>query len=151
MDRSGRACSRTACPDQTFPILQAESASPAVIVRDVIVMGNGRNVIVRPIEEHLKTSPAIEECVLACPAQTHLVAVVSPAAEPADEAEIVAQLARTNATLGPDRQIRRAIVAAPRFSVENGLLTSQFKPKRRQIVDAYQKELDDDREGIHAR
>jgi long-subunit acyl-CoA synthetase (AMP-forming) len=108
-------------------------------------------VIVRPIEEHLKTSPAIEECVLACPAQTHLVAVVSPADGIVDEAEIAAQLARTNATLDPDRQVRRAIVADPRFSFENGLLTSQFKPKRKQIIDAYRKELDDDNGGIHAR
>ena len=57
---------------------------------DVIVLDNGKKVIVRPIEEYLKASPAIEECVVFCPTQTHLVAVVSPAAEPADEPAIAA-------------------------------------------------------------
>ncbi len=46
---------------------------------DVIVLDNGKKVIVRPLEEYLKASPAIDDAVIFCPAQTHLVAVVSPA------------------------------------------------------------------------
>ncbi len=34
---------------------------------DVIVLDNGKKVIVRPLEEYLKASPAIEECVVLCP------------------------------------------------------------------------------------
>lgn len=98
----------------------------------------------------MKASPAIEECVLFCPTQTHLVAVVSPPWEPADEAAIAAQLALTNATFGRDEQIRKVVVAHNRFSVENGLLTSQFKPRRRRILDAYRSELNDNQGSIHA-
>ena len=116
---------------------------------DVIVLDNGRKVVVRPIEEHMKASPAVEECVLFCPTQTHLVAVVSPAAEPADEPAIAAQLARTNAAFGRDEQIRKVVVAR-RFSVDNDLLTSQFKPKRRQILDAYRSAIHDNQGGVHA-
>jgi long-subunit acyl-CoA synthetase (AMP-forming) len=108
---------------------------------DVIVLENGRKVIVRPIEERMKASPAIEECVLFCPTQTHLVAVVSPAQDPADEAAIAEQLALTNASVEPDERIRRVVVAHSRFSIENELLTSQFKPRRRRILDAYRSEV----------
>jgi long-chain acyl-CoA synthetase len=107
---------------------------------DVIVLDNGRKVIVRPIEERLKAGAAIEECVVFCPAQTHLVAVVSPASEPADEAAIAAQVARANAALGPDEQIGRVVIAG-RFSVEGGTLTSQFKPRRREIFDRYRAQI----------
>lgn len=118
---------------------------------DVIVLENGRKVIVRPIEERMKASPAIEECVLFCPTQTHLVAVVSPAQDPADEAAIAEQLARTNACVAHDERIRRVVVAHGRFSIENELLTSQFKPRRRRILEAYRSEIHDSQGGIIAR
>lgn len=118
---------------------------------DVIVLDNGRKVIVRPIEERMKASPAIEECVLFCPTQTHLVAVVSPAQEPPDEPAIAAQLALTNAGVAPDERIRRVVVAHSRFSIENELLTSQFKPRRRRILEAYRSEIYDNGGGIIAR
>jgi long-subunit acyl-CoA synthetase (AMP-forming) len=112
---------------------------------DVIVLDNGKKVIVRPIEERLKASAAIEDCVVFCPTQTHLVAVISPADVPADEAErrkmITEHVARSNAVLGHDEQIRKVIIASPRFSVENGLLTSQFKPRRPRILDRYRAEI----------
>jgi long-chain acyl-CoA synthetase len=118
---------------------------------DVIVLENGRKVIVRPIEERMKASPAIAECVLFCPTQTHLVAVVSPAGEPADEAAIAQQLALTNASVAADERIRRVVVARAPFSIENELLTSQFKPRRKRILDAYRSEIHDNRGGIVAR
>lgn len=120
---------------------------------DVIVLDNGRKVVVRPLEERMKASPAIEECVVFCPTQTRLVAVVSPAAGvggPDLERAVAAQLARTNAAFGPDEQIRAVVVASPRFSVGNGLLTSQLKPRRGPILDAYRSRIHDTEGGIHA-
>lgn len=105
---------------------------------DVIVLDNGKKVIVRPLEEYLKASPAIEECVVLCPTQTHLVAVVSPATEPADADAIFARLAAANAAFGRDEQIRDVIIAPQPFSVANGMLTSQFKPRRQEILAAHQ-------------
>ncbi len=105
---------------------------------DVIVLDNGKKVIVRPLEEYLKASPAIEECVVLCPTQTHLVAVVSAAAEPPDADAITARLAAANAAFGRDEQIRDVIIAPERFSIANGLLTSQFKPRRQRILAAHQ-------------
>ena len=109
---------------------------------DVIVLDNGRKVIVRPIEERMRSSPAIAECVVYCPDQTRLVAVVSPAAEPADEAAITAHLARANTEAARDEQISLLIIARPAFSIGNGLLTSQYKPRRKQIFEAYRAQIE---------
>ncbi len=117
---------------------------------DVIVLDNGKKIIVRPIEERMKADPAIADCVLFCPGQTELVAVVSPARVPADRAAITARLALTNATLTDDERINRMIVADEPFSIDNGLLTSQYKPKRRQILAAHHAAVHNPEEGIHA-
>lgn len=104
---------------------------------DVIVLDNGRKVIVRPLEEFLKASAAIAEAVVLCPTQTHLVAVVSPAGDPPDGDAIRARLADCNAAFGHDEQIKDLVIAAEPFSIGNGLLTSQFKPRRKRIMQAY--------------
>lgn len=104
---------------------------------DVIVLDNGKNILVRPLEEFLKASAAIDECVVLCPGQARIVAVVSPASEPADTAAITARVAAANATFGPDERIGDLVVAPEQFSVGNGMLTSQFKPRRRRIAETY--------------
>lgn len=116
---------------------------------DVIVLENGKKIVVRPIEEHLMQSPEIEECVVLRPSQTQLVAVVSPAHESANEELIAAQLKATNAAYGRDEQVAKVVVAE-RFTVANGLLTSQFKPRRTQILDRYRNQIISSQEGIHA-
>ncbi|MFJ5264891.1 AMP-binding protein [Streptomyces sp. NPDC088387] len=118
---------------------------------DVIVLDNGKKVVVRPVEEQMKADAAIADCVLFCPGQTELVAVVSPARVPADLDAIGARLALTNAAVTPDERISRVIVANEPFSIGNGLLTSQYKPKRQQILAAHHTAVHDPEEGIHAR
>ncbi|RKS97102.1 long-subunit acyl-CoA synthetase (AMP-forming) [Streptomyces sp. 3211.6] len=117
---------------------------------DVIVLDNGKKVIVRPIEELMRADPAIAECVLFSPTQTDLVAVVSPATAPADHRAIAARLAAVNAATTPDERISRVLVADPPFSIEGGLLTSQYKPKRPDIRAAYHAPLHSQEAGIHA-
>jgi long-subunit acyl-CoA synthetase (AMP-forming) len=108
---------------------------------DVIVLDNGKKVIVTPLEEFLKASQAIEECVVFCPTQTHLVAVVSPASDPPDTGAIAERLAAANAAFGRDEQIKDVVIASERFSIANGMLTSQFKPRRRRILTAYASQI----------
>ncbi len=115
---------------------------------DVIVLDNGKKVIVRPLEEFLRASPAIEEAVIFCPAQTHLVAVVSPASDPPDPAAISARLAQANAWFGADEQVKGLVIAPERFSIGNGMLTSQFKPRRQQILDTYARQIEAARNGF---
>ena len=112
---------------------------------------DGRKVVVRPIEELMRTSAAIDECVVYCPNEASLVAVVSPSAEPADEEAIHDHLARCNAALDPDERISAVVIAEERFSIENDLLTSQFKPQRRRIFDLYRSRILDSHRGVHVR
>jgi long-chain acyl-CoA synthetase len=107
---------------------------------DVVVLDNGKNILVRPLEEFLKDSPAIEECVVACPGRSRLVTVVSPASDPPDTAAIAARVAAANAAFGADERISDVVITPERFSVANGMLTSQFKPRRRRIAETYLRE-----------
>lgn len=126
---------------------------------EVIVRANGRNVVVRPIEERIMGCQAIAECVLFCPDGDRIVGVVSPAhasGQPGPagrEAEdiIRAQVADVNATLGADQRISAVVIAWSGFTVANGLLTSQFKPKRRQIFETYRQEIHDSAGGPYGR
>ncbi|MEO7262650.1 MAG: AMP-binding protein [Jatrophihabitantaceae bacterium] len=117
---------------------------------DVIVLDNGRKVIVRPIEERIQASPAIDACVLFCPTQTSLVAVISPATEPADKDAILAHVAACNAVLAADEQAARVVIAEPRFSTDNGLLSGQFKPRRARILQRYRAEIHAQPQGSEA-
>jgi long-chain acyl-CoA synthetase len=116
---------------------------------DVIVLGNGRKVVVRPIEEFMKRSPEVIECVLFCPNESQLVAVVSPATVPPDLAAIEGQVKLCNDAMTADEQIHRLVVADPPFSIDNGLLTSQFKPRRAEIGRVYEAEITNQRKGNH--
>jgi long-subunit acyl-CoA synthetase (AMP-forming) len=116
---------------------------------DVIVLENGRKVLVRPIEERLCTGPAIDQAVVFCPAEARLVAVVSPARGSADTTEIAAQVARANEAGTRDEQIARVIVAAEPFGVDNGLLTGQFKPRRARIFEQYRTAITAKGDGVH--
>jgi long-subunit acyl-CoA synthetase (AMP-forming) len=118
---------------------------------DAIVLDNGKNVLVRPIEERVRAEPAVAECVIFCPDQTRLVAVVSPAGATPDEPAIARRVAVINETLEPDERISRVVIADPPFSIGNGLLTSQYKPRRQRIFEAYRHEMSAKERGIHAR
>ncbi|MER6526282.1 AMP-binding protein [Streptomyces sp. NPDC001508] len=116
---------------------------------DVIVLENGKKIAVRRIEERLKVCPAIEDCVVTNPSQRQLVAIVSPAVHPADPELVAAALRQANAALENDEKIAKAVLA-DRFSVDNGLLSSQFKPRRKQIEARYRSLVIDPEEGIRA-
>lgn len=116
---------------------------------DVVVLDNGKKIVVRPIEARLRASEAIAECIVHCRAQTELIAIVSTDG-PVDPAAVAEALATANAQAEPDERVRRVIVAEEPFSIASGTLTSQFKPVRRAIVEQYEKSITDPKAGIHA-
>ncbi|MFH9575366.1 AMP-binding protein [Streptomyces sp. NPDC017230] len=117
---------------------------------DVIALDNGRNVALRPIEDRMRQSPAIAECLLFSPGDGELVAVVSPARGNADVAAITAHLKQTNARAARHERISRAVLAPEPFSIDNGLLSSQYKPLRQKIRAAFAAELADRTRGLTA-
>ncbi|MGW5043537.1 AMP-binding protein [Streptomyces griseoluteus] len=116
---------------------------------DVIVLDNAKKIIVRPIETRFRDTGAVAECVVYCPSQAGLVAVVSPHPGPVDTAAIGQALAAVNAASERDERIIRVIVADEPFTVEGGLLTSQFKPIRKRIADRFRDRIDNPKAGIH--
>ncbi|WP_447872590.1 AMP-binding protein [Serratia fonticola] len=108
---------------------------------NVIVLDNGKKIDVQPIEARLRNEGAITECVIFSPQQTELVAVISPSSTPADTQAIHAALKRVNAITEKDEFISRLVIASQPFSIDNGLLTSQYKPIRKAIFERYQHEL----------
>lgn len=118
---------------------------------DVIVLDNGKKIIVRPVETRFRDTGAVADCVVYCPSQAGLVAVVSPHAGAVDTTAVAQALAAVNAASEPDERLTRVIVADEPFTVDNGLLTSQFKPIRQRIGDRYRDHIDNPKAGIHAR
>ena len=58
-------------------------------------------------------------------------------------------LRQANALLGHDEQLAKAVLA-DRFTIDNGLLSAQFKPRRKQIEERYRRLVVDPEEGIRA-
>jgi long-subunit acyl-CoA synthetase (AMP-forming) len=102
-------------------------------VDDLIVLSTGRNILVAPIEERVRNHPAIHECVLYGHGKPFLTALISPASDPADREAIKGHIRATNETLFPEQRLRGIVISPERFSIENEMLTSQFKPVRREI------------------
>lgn len=101
---------------------------------DVVVLTNGRNVLVRSIEEKLRTCPEVENCIVAGSGEDCLSAILcAPRGETARDT-IKRHIADLNQLGGPDERIGRFLIVDEPFSIENGLLTSQYKPKRREIL-----------------
>ena len=102
---------------------------------DVVVLGNGNNVMVRPIEERLRICREIEDCVVFGTGSNRLGAIVSAARDA--RAEIERHVETVNQDSTPDERIAEIVIADEPFSIENGLLTSQYKPRRREILSRY--------------
>lgn len=111
-------------------------------VDDVVVLSSGRNVLVPPLEARLKEHPAIHDCILYGNAKPFLTALISPAHQPADVASIQAFIDELNMTLLAEQRIHAIIIAEEKFAVDNGMLTSQFKPVRKEIARRLAPQLD---------
>jgi long-chain acyl-CoA synthetase len=104
---------------------------------DFIALGNGKNVFARRIEELARQSAAISECVLSGAGRPHLVAVVSPASASFDRSVIERHIDWVNQQVNRHERIGGIVFAREPFSTDNGLLTSQGKPKRARIREEY--------------
>jgi long-chain acyl-CoA synthetase len=111
-------------------------------VDDLIVLSTGRNVLVGPLEERIKLHPSVHECVLYGTAKPFVTALISPVSEVVDKVSLDNHIQALNSTLWPEQQIRGLVIASEQFSIENGLLTSQFKPKRNEIYSRFASELE---------
>lgn len=112
-------------------------------VDDVLTMASGRNVLARPLEEGLRRHPDVHECVLYGTGKPFITAILSPALAGADAEALRRHIRALNEDVFQEARILAALIVDEPFSIENGLLTSQFKPKRKMIHQRYMAQLDD--------
>jgi long-subunit acyl-CoA synthetase (AMP-forming) len=74
--------------------------------------------------------------------EPYLIAIVSPAEAQVSRDSIMAHIKGVNETLPSDERVVKTFIAPEAFSIEAGLLTSQFKPKRKDIFKAFKNEID---------
>ena len=108
---------------------------------DIVVLANGRNVLVRPIEEKLRTCPEVENCVVVGSGEDRLSAILCAPDGEAARGAIKHHIADLNETSRPEERIGTFLIVDEPFSIENGLLTSQYKPKRRAIMVRFAEEI----------
>jgi long-chain acyl-CoA synthetase len=109
---------------------------------DVVVLANGKNIHTRGVEEKITQHEAIDACVVIGSGKPFLAAIISPANACADRAAISAHIDTVNGALQPDERIVKSFIAPRPFTIDEGLLTSQFKPRRKEILRLFQREID---------
>ena len=127
--------------------------------KDLLVLGNGKNVAPQPIENRLKESPLIAEAVLFGDGMEYVCALiipnfevltqvasqhgVSPAAPEqmieldAVKALMKAEVDKVNKTLAGFEMVKKHALVAATFSIEGGELTPTMKVKRKVVKEKY--------------
>lgn len=105
--------------------------------KNVIINAYGRNISPEWIESELLTCPEIGQAVVFGEARPALGALLTPAAAGITGAQLSDAVARINACLPEYAQIRHWIKTLP-FTPHNGQLTGTGRPRRGQILRAYE-------------
>lgn len=111
-------------------------------VDDTIVLSTGLNIVVDQVEECLKANRDIHQCILYGHGRPFLTAVISPISDLIGRDQVSQHIDTVNATLFPEQRIRGFVISPEPFSIDNGLLTTQFKPFRKKIHERFEGELD---------
>ncbi len=105
---------------------------------------NGKYVAPLPIEQALKTHPAIHELLVYGDGKPHCVALASLKEKMSvTEAELSELLDRVNTRLPVHEQIKSVGVVPATWSVASGELTPSMKLKRKVVIKKFEKEMED--------
>ena len=110
--------------------------------RNVFITSLGRNVAPEWVEREIAQQPGVRHVMVHGEARPYAVAIVSAAHETIDDEGIDRGIAAANARLPDYAQVRRWVRAPEPFSFENGLLTSNGRLRRRDIVERHGALLD---------
>ena len=102
-------------------------------LRNIYITSFGRNVSPEWVEREIALESAIRHVLVHGEARPYAVAIVSASRDGADAATIDRAIAAANARLPDYAQVRRWIRATEPFTLENGLLTSNGRLRRREI------------------
>lgn len=122
--------------------------------KDLLVLGNGKNVAPQPIENKLRSSQFIQEAVVLGDGMEYCVALIIPNAEQvkakldvkdlgkmSDNAEvkslIKSEIDRINKSLANFEMIKKHALLDQPFTIESGELTPTLKVKRKVVKERY--------------
>jgi long-subunit acyl-CoA synthetase (AMP-forming) len=111
-------------------------------IRNVFITSFGRNVAPEWVEREIAQHPGVRHVMVHGEARPYAVAIVSAPRESADDATIDRAIATANAALPEYAQVRRWLRAPEPFSFDNGLLTSNGRLRRPEIVQRHGDLLD---------
>jgi long-subunit acyl-CoA synthetase (AMP-forming) len=105
-------------------------------IDDVIVLGNGKKVFPNNIEQKLTRYEPIKQAVIFCNRQNKLSLIIEPTQKHGNVSlpDIIREV---NASLPAYERITEYFECKEPFTTENGLLTSSFKVKRKQVISKY--------------
>ena len=106
-------------------------------LRNVFISSFGRNVSPEWVERELVQDTRIGQALVAGEARPYPVAVLSPGLATGGPAGLAEAVACANLRLPDYAQVRRWLVAPEPFSVANGLLTANGRPRRARILAEY--------------
>lgn len=128
--------------------------------KDLLVLGNGKNVAPQPIENKLRASPYIQEAVVLGDGMDSCVALIIPAFDrlradlslrnltddqlAQDEGvrkKIRQEIDAVNKTLAGFEMVKRHTLLTRPFTIEGGELTPSLKVKRNVVKERYAKEI----------
>ncbi|MCX7800605.1 MAG: AMP-binding protein [Fimbriimonadales bacterium] len=131
--------------------------------KDLIVLGNGKNVAPQPIENKLRESPLIADAVVVGDGRDHIAALIVPdfqalrrqagagaasmsdqelATSEAARTLIKAEVARVNQGLADFEKVKRHTILDHPFTIEGGELTPTMKVKRNVVRERYASLID---------
>jgi len=122
--------------------------------KDLLVLGNGKNVAPQPIENKLRSSAFIQEAVVLGDGMEYCIALIVPNAEAvktklgvkdldkmsenADVKSLMkAEIDRINKTLANFEMIKKHAILDNAFTIESGELTPTLKVKRKVVKERY--------------
>lgn len=131
--------------------------------KDLIVLGNGKNVAPQPIENKLKAEPHIAEAVVFGDGMEYCVALIVPNVEaikhtfkqegkaipedgqfgsnPEVKALIKSEVDRVSKSLANFEMVKKHVILERPFTIEAGELTPTMKVKRKAVKERYASEL----------
>ncbi len=112
-------------------------------IKNVFINSFGRNISPEWIERELTQEPAIGQAIACGEGRPAVVALLTPGGGAADHAALSAAVERANSRLPDYARVARFAVAPERFTMANGLLTGNGRPRRERIVARYAQLIDE--------
>lgn len=102
--------------------------------KHVLITAFGRNISPEWVETALRSQPAVAQAVVFGDAQPALSAVIWPATDEAEDAELQAAVKAANAVLPDYARVHRWARARAAFNPQSGLATANGRPQRDAIL-----------------